>query len=86
MTYWRQKPRQKRRKAAAEVIQERDARRTAALVDVVAEVGRSEGQETITHMLVAERVGVPLPYVQWKYPSVENLRAAAEAPGRSSIC
>lgn len=86
MAYWRQKPRQKHRKAATEVVQERDARRMAALVAVVAEVGRSEGLEMITHMMVADRAGVPLPYLQWKYPSVENLRAAAEASSRAGSC
>ena len=62
MPYWRQKQKQKPRREPAEVIRERDERRTAALAQCV-----------------AERVGVPVQYVRWKYPSMEQLLAMAEA-------
>lgn len=34
----------------------------------------------LTHSLVAERVGIPVQYVRWKYPSVEHLLAMAGGP------
>ncbi|WP_427005446.1 hypothetical protein [Pseudarthrobacter sp. H2] len=78
MAYWRQKPKQKRRRAAAEILKDRDARRTAALAACVTELNRRQGPGRVTHTLVAERVGVPVQYVHWKYPSIETLLAMAD--------
>ncbi|MFE4542834.1 hypothetical protein [Arthrobacter sp. NPDC056727] len=77
MTHWRQKARRKTPKRAADVLRERDERRTAALIACITEVSSSEGPESVTHGLVAERVGVPVQYVEWKYPSREHLMAIA---------
>lgn len=77
MPYWRQKQKQKPRREPAEVIRERDERRTAALAQCVWEMHGSK--QRLTHTLVAERVGVPVQYVRWKYPSMEQLLAMAEA-------
>ena len=77
MPHWRQKPRQKSRRAAADILRDRDARRTAALAACVAEISGLEGRDVVTHRLVAERVGVPVQYVQWRFPSLETLLAAA---------
>ena len=76
MPYWRQKQKQKPRRERADVIRERDERRTAALAQCVREMADSE--QRLTHTLVAERVGVPVQYVRWKYPSVEQLLEMAE--------
>jgi hypothetical protein len=88
MPYWRQKQKQKPRREPAEVIRERDSRRTAALAQCVRELQRGNDSPGLTHSLVAERVGVPVQYVRWKYPSVEHLLAIggprAEAGGPSA--
>ncbi|NKX56537.1 hypothetical protein [Arthrobacter mobilis] len=39
----------------------------------------SQGPDAVTHTLVAERAGLPLQYVRWKYPSREHLIAIADA-------
>ena len=71
----------------ANILQERNARRTTALVACVAEVSASRGFQAVTHEVVAERCGLPVQYVRWKYPSQRHLlglldsRAAALAVG-----
>jgi DNA-binding transcriptional regulator YbjK len=79
MPHWRHKQKQKRRREPAELLREREARRTAALAQCVREMSTGEGTRGVTHTLVAERVGVPVQFVRWKYPSVEHLLAMAEA-------
>ena len=78
MPHWRQKPKQKSKRAADEILRDRDARRTAAVAACVAEIHDSEGPEVVTHRRVAERVGVPVQFMHWKFPSVETLLAMAE--------
>jgi len=77
MTHWRQKARRKIPKRAADIIRERNERRTAALIACITEVSSSEGPDGVTHGVVAERAGVPVQYVEWKYPSREHLIAMA---------
>ncbi|WP_314192186.1 hypothetical protein [uncultured Arthrobacter sp.] len=77
MTHWRQKARPKTAKQAADIIRERNERRTAALIACITEVSSSEGPDGVTHGVVAERAGVPVQYVEWKYPSREHLIAMA---------
>jgi len=77
MPHWRQQPRQKKRRDAADILRERDARRTAELAACVTEIRDSQGPEVVTHRLVAERVGVPVQFVHWKYPAIETLLAMA---------
>jgi len=77
MTHWRQKARPKTPKQAADIIRERNERRTAALIACITEVSSSEGPDGVTHGVVAERAGVPVQYVEWKYPSREQLIAMA---------
>jgi DNA-binding transcriptional regulator YbjK len=77
MPYWRQKPKQKDRRVAADILRDREARRTAALAACVAEISDREGREGVTHRLVAERVGVPVQYMHWRFPSIETLLAVA---------
>ena len=77
MTHWRQKPKPKAARPVADILRERNERRTAALAACVNEVSSSQHPDAITHDLVAERTGVPLQYVQWKYPSREHLIALA---------
>ncbi|WP_223253039.1 helix-turn-helix domain-containing protein [Arthrobacter sp. AFG7.2] len=36
------------------------------------------GKHGLTHTAVAERVGVPVQYVLWKYPSMEQLLEMAK--------
>ena len=77
MPHWRQKPRQRSRRVVTDILRDRDARRNAALAACVAEISDREGREVVTHRLVAERVGVPVQYVQWRFPSIETLLAMA---------
>ncbi|WP_353710555.1 hypothetical protein [Arthrobacter sp. K5] len=77
MTHWRQKARRKTPKRAADIIRERNERRTAALIACITEVSSSEGPDGVTHGVVAERADVPVQYVEWKYPSREHLIAMA---------
>jgi DNA-binding transcriptional regulator YbjK len=77
MTHWRQKARRKTPKRAADILRERNEKRTAALIACITEVNSSEGPDGVTHGLVAERAGIPVQYVQWKYPSREHLIAMA---------
>ncbi|MFF2318072.1 hypothetical protein ACFVTE_17610 [Arthrobacter sp. NPDC058097] len=63
----------------AEILRERDDRRTGALIACITEVSSSEGKDAITHGVVAEGAGVPVRYVEWKYPSREHLIAMANA-------
>ncbi|CAH0290826.1 hypothetical protein SRABI83_04201 [Arthrobacter sp. Bi83] len=79
MTHWRQKPKRNDPKVVGEVLRERNERRTAALIACISEMSRRQGPDAVTHALVAERAGVPVQYVQWKYPSRETLIALARA-------
>lgn len=79
MPNWRHRQKRKHRREPADLLRERDARRTAALAQSIRELSRGAGPQGVTHTLVAERVGVPVQYVRWKYPSVEHLLAMAEA-------
>jgi hypothetical protein len=76
MAHWRNKARKPRR-AVNDILAERNARRTAALIACISEMSSSQGPAAVTHDLVAERVGLPVQYVQWKYPSHESLIAVA---------
>jgi hypothetical protein len=78
MPHWRQRQKQRPRREPAEVIRERDARRTAALAQCVRELNTGSETRGLTHGLVAERLGLPVQYVRWKYPSVEHLLRMAE--------
>jgi DNA-binding transcriptional regulator YbjK len=79
MTHWHNKPPRKSRRAVNDLLAERTARRTAALIACISELSIRQGPDAVTHALVAEQVGVPLKYVQWKYPSHENLVAMARS-------
>ena len=79
MAHWRQKPKRNHPKPAADIIRERNKKRTAALIACISEMSMGQGRESVTHALVAERAGLPVQYVQWKYPSRETLLALADA-------
>lgn len=79
--YWRRRQKQKSRRDPAEVVREREARRTAALAKCVKEMSSDIEAQVLTHSLVAERVGIPVQYVRWKYPSIQHLLAMADAAG-----
>jgi hypothetical protein len=77
MTHWRQKPKSKPAKPLADILRERNEKRTEALIACITMMSVTEDLGTVTHSLVAERVGLPVQYVEWKYPSRENLLAMA---------
>jgi hypothetical protein len=77
MTHWGQKSKSKPAKPVADILRARNEKRTAALIACITAINDAEGPDTVTHSLVAERVGIPVQYVEWKYPSRENLLAMA---------
>jgi DNA-binding transcriptional regulator YbjK len=77
--YWRRQQKNKPRRDPAEIVRERDARRTAALAKCIKEINGDTEAHGLTHSFVAERVGIPVQYVRWKYPSIEHLLALADA-------
>ena len=81
MTYRRQLPKQKPRRPVAEIIRDRHERTTEALIACVSEMARHYGPGAVTHTVVAERIGVPVRYVEWKYPTLDTLLAMADASG-----
>jgi DNA-binding transcriptional regulator YbjK len=77
MPHWRQKCKSKPARPVADILRERNERRTAALIACITEISGTGGPDTVTHALVAERAGVPLQWVEWQYPSREKLLAVA---------
>ena len=73
MTNWRDKPRRKSRKVVGDILRERNERRTAALIACISELSSRQGPDAVTHAVVAERTGLPVQYVRWKYPLREHL-------------
>jgi DNA-binding transcriptional regulator YbjK len=82
MTHWRQRPKPKNARPLEDVLRERNERRAAAMAACVAQLEGTLGPDAVTHDLVAERTGVPVQYVQWKYPSHRTLVALASSAGR----
>ncbi len=58
-------------KDVTEILDRREARRSARLSAVVASLPPDE----LTHESVAELAGVPLGYLRWRYPSAGDLAA-----------
>ncbi|MBT2515690.1 hypothetical protein [Arthrobacter sp. ISL-30] len=79
MTHWRQKPKPKPSRPVADILRERNERRTKVLIACITEMSNKQGPDAVTHSLIAERTGLPVQYVRWKYPSRENLIAMADA-------
>lgn len=77
MTHWRQKPKPKTPRPVADILRRRNERTTAALTACITEMSSSHGPDAVTHTVVAERTGLPLQYVRWKYPSRESLMSLA---------
>ncbi len=78
MSLWREKRKTKPARAVADILRERNERRTSAVIACITEISGTGGPESVTHSLVAERVGLPLQWVEWQYPSRENLLAVGE--------
>lgn len=79
MTHWRQKSKAKPPRSAGDILRERNERRKTFLIACITEMRSVHGPDAITHTLVAERAGLPVQYVRWKYPSHENLVSLADA-------
>jgi hypothetical protein len=58
-----------------EILQRREARRSALLTAIVGSLAPGE----LTHETVAELSDVPVGYLRWRYPTVEDLAAVASA-------
>ncbi|MGI5403471.1 hypothetical protein ACQEVG_29290 [Streptomyces sp. CA-135486] len=53
------------------IASDRDTRRTRLLVDAARQAGPTE----LNHEWLADRTGVPLGYLVWRYPTAADLRA-----------
>jgi hypothetical protein len=70
MTRWRLKQKTRTGKCSpSEILAVREARRTSAISAAIRELSRIGGQGGFIHALVAERTGLPLEFIQWKYPA-----------------
>lgn len=78
MTHWRQKPKPKPARPLADIIRERNERRTAAVIACLAAMNATGDPESVTCTKVAELAGIPVQYIRWKYPSREHLLAVAD--------
>jgi hypothetical protein len=79
MTHWQQKPRARPgKRSASKILALREARRTLAISVALGELSRLDGQDNAVHALVAERTGLPLGFIQWKYPTLESLVRVAD--------
>ncbi|NQX12392.1 hypothetical protein HQQ80_12200 [Microbacteriaceae bacterium VKM Ac-2855] len=58
------------------IRRDREQRRLAAIAQTVGSVERTE---VVTYELVAERSRIPVAYLRWAYPSIEELLAVAES-------
>ncbi len=67
--------RTKARRSAEEIFALRDQRRSEALAQCINDVVQIYGQGGISHAMVSERLGIPLPFLNWKYPTRESLLA-----------
>lgn len=62
------------------IRQEREQRRFDAIARTIAEVDHAE----VTYELVAERSRIPVAYLRWAYPSMEELLAVARGVGHEA--
>lgn len=61
-------------------------RRALKREEAIAEVIRTTPPEDLAHALLAKVTGLPLPYLEWRYPTVDDLRSAPvhDLPTRDS--
>jgi DNA-binding transcriptional regulator YbjK len=69
--------RAKPRRSVEEILTIRDQRRTEALARCIQDMVQIYGRGGINHALVSQRLGIPLPFLFWKYPTLESLLAVA---------
>lgn len=81
--------RTKSHRSTEEIIAARDQRRTEALARCIRDTIQIYGREGVNHALVSDRLGIPLPFLNWKYPTRESLLAvgltAAEDQGTKIV-
>lgn len=61
-----------------EILDRREAKRSARLAAIVASLSPDE----LTHETVAELAGVPEGYLRWRYPTADDLAAVRSASAR----
>jgi hypothetical protein len=64
-----------------EILDRREAKRSARLAAIVASLSPDE----LTHETVAELADVPVRYLRWRYPSADDLAAVTSASGATSL-
>ena len=67
---WHEPRRRRPRPDRGQARLRREVRRRALIEAAVAELA-----EGLTHAEVARRTGIPLGYLEWAYPTLEDLRA-----------
>lgn len=67
--------RSKPRRSADEILAVRDQRRTKALAVCISDTVKAHGRGVVSHARIAEELGIPLPFLNWKYPTRESLLA-----------
>jgi hypothetical protein len=61
-----------------EILDRREAKRSARLAAIVASLSPDE----LTHETVAELSDIPVGYLRWRYPRVDDLAAITSASAR----
>jgi DNA-binding transcriptional regulator YbjK len=75
---WGQRPAPRAPKDLNEILERREAKRSALLATIVA----SLSPDGLTHETVAELADVPVGYLRWRYPSADDLTAVTSASAR----
>jgi hypothetical protein len=85
---WKER-RARPRRSVEEILAVRDKRRTEAFACCIKDAVQIHGRGGVNHAMVAETLGIPLPFLNWRYPTPESLLAvglnAKEDPGTKMV-
>lgn len=80
MARWQQQNRRERSLSVPERLKTRERRRADSISAAVRGIVRAGGPEAVHHAEVARATGVPVGYLEWKYPSEAALLATGGKP------
>jgi DNA-binding transcriptional regulator YbjK len=78
MSHWRRPRPRTAKRSPSQILALREARRTSAISAAIGELHRKGGQIAIDHTMIAEQTGLPVEFIQWRYPSLESLLHVAD--------
>jgi len=78
---WRQRPAPRAAKDVNEILDRREAKRSARLAAIVASLPLDE----LTHKTVADLADVPVGYLRWRYPSADDLAAVTQSSAYPAV-